>query len=154
LRISKKFRWIIAGAISLIAVLFFIEFFRELRIVDLHDIDLRDCPIGGLPRSATHISCYYGGFGPVRLYDFGTTEADFHTWAKDNGWKLKTFPSYQSGDSFQIERHGKESDANPWHAELHNGYVYEWVSPDASDDRLVVAYDLDNHHAYYARSYR
>src|ERR1700722_7881137 len=40
------------------------------------DVSLSQCPISGLPSSAAHIDYVYGGFGPVKLYEFDATESD------------------------------------------------------------------------------
>ena len=41
------------------------------------DVTLAQCPISGLPASATHIDYALGALGPGMEYEFDTSEADF-----------------------------------------------------------------------------
>jgi hypothetical protein len=129
---------------------------REFHRTVGRDVTLENCPIWGLPSSATHISYALGALGPGMEYEFNTTEADFRAWAASNGWPLQPISPDQTGGPWHIPRYGFDSGqpGDPKEALIANGLRYEWADSFARDNRLAVAYDLDRHRAYYARSYR
>jgi hypothetical protein len=120
------------------------------------DITLAQCPISGLPASATHIDYALGALGPGMEYEFDTSEADFRAWAQSNGWPLQSITPDEHGGLWRIDRYGFDSGDphDPKDTQIANGLRYEWADSFAKDNRLAVAYDLDRHRAYYARSYR
>lgn len=109
-------------------------------------------PIEGLPAAATDI-CYAmdGAFGPSSAYEFTISKNDFIAWAKDQGWAIQRITAPKT-----VHQYGDAStDPNdPQETEITSGYFFEWVDPQASDNRLTVGYDEDRRRAYWYRSYR
>lgn len=116
---------------------------------------LSQCPVKGLPPSATNISyCLRGVFGPADYYEFDVPESDFLRWAQSNGWSPQRVTT---GDQpLTMYRYGMTSmrPGDPEKVEIGAGYGYGWINPAARDDRLSIGYDLNQHRAFYDRSYR
>lgn len=111
-----------------------------------------EAQIEDLPAIATDV-CYAmkGAMGPSSAYEFTISEAGFLDWARNQGWTVQPITS-----PVQIHRYGVASwnTADPQELQVDTGYFFEWVDPQASDNRLDVAYDSASKRAYWYRSYR